>query len=114
MHDENIAMTEQAKAGLELADVIDGLRQQLAEATERGEGKALRFGVDGIELEVTVAIGGTRGANGEVSFQVLGIGGAVGADGASSSLHTHRIKLSLSLQPEGGGPAKISGRDTIG
>ena len=78
-----------------LADTIDNLREELAEASRRGEGKDLRFRIDGIELEVAVAISREGGGGGKVKFEVLGIGAEIGGEGGLSRNNTHRITLKL-------------------
>lgn len=42
--------------GLELSKVIAGLRTELEKAQAEGVGKGLRFGVEGIEVELDLAI----------------------------------------------------------
>ncbi|MQP68601.1 hypothetical protein GE253_25135 [Niveispirillum sp. SYP-B3756] len=74
-----------------IADAIDTLRKELAEAINRGDGEELRFKVNGIELELTVAC--EISGNGKASFKVFGIGGEVG--GSAKGTNTHKIKLML-------------------
>lgn len=74
-----------------IADAIDTLRQELAEAINRGDSEALRFKVNGIELELSVAC--EISAGGKASFKVLGIGAELNAGGKEVS--THKVKLSL-------------------
>ncbi|MDG5493316.1 trypco2 family protein [Niveispirillum sp. BGYR6] len=83
----NIAASE----SVGIADAIDTLRKELADAINRGDGEALRFKVKGIELELTVAC--EISGNGKASFKVLGIGGEVG--GSAKSTNTHKVKLTL-------------------
>lgn len=86
------------KVGLTRA--IKALREELAEAIKHGEGEDLRFTVDGIDLELAVAC--EVGGNGELSFQVLGMGGKLG--GKAGGTATHRVKLSLKVADKDGAP----------
>lgn len=63
-----------AKIGL--AHAIKSLRAELADAITQGDGEDLRFKVEAIDLELAVAC--EVGSNGELSFQVLGLGGKLG------------------------------------
>jgi hypothetical protein len=83
-----------------LADAIENLRQELTEATKRGEGQSLRFNVNGIDLELAVEIAREGGAGGKVSFKVLSVGGEIGGEGKLSHSNVHRIKVTL--KPAGG------------
>lgn len=74
-----------------IADAIESLRTDLSEAIARGDGQALRFKVEGIELELAVVC--EVGGNSKASFHVLGIGAEVG--GKVGATTTHRVKLSL-------------------
>lgn len=87
------------KVGLTRA--IKALREELAEAITQGEGEDLRFSVDAIDLELAVAC--EVGGNGELSFQVLGMGGKLG--GKAGGTATHRVKLSLKIADKDGKPA---------
>ncbi|MCW5213165.1 hypothetical protein VU04_09680, partial [Desulfobulbus sp. TB] len=48
-------MSEETNNKLELAEMIKGLRSQLAEAQMEGEDKAIRFTVEDVELELEIA-----------------------------------------------------------
>ncbi len=48
-------MTKKKSDKLELAEMIKGLRAQLAEAQAEGEGKDIRFTVEDVELELQIA-----------------------------------------------------------
>lgn len=80
-----------ADQSMGIADAVDTLRRELADAIERGDGKALRFSVNGIELELSVAC--EISAGGKASFKVLGIGAELNAGG--KDVVTHKVKLSL-------------------
>lgn len=83
-----------------LADAIENLRQELSEATKRGEGQALRFNIGDIELELAVELTREGGGKGKVSFNVLGSGVEVGGKGGLSHSNAHRVKITL--KPTGG------------
>lgn len=90
-----------------LADAIENLRQELTEATRRGQGQSLRFTVEAIELEVAVDIVREGGGEGKVSFKVLGSGVEIGGRGALSQSSAHRVKIILK-------PAGASGDYQVG
>ncbi|RJF84565.1 hypothetical protein D3877_08600 [Azospirillum cavernae] len=85
-----------AKIGL--AHAIKSLRAELAEAITQGDGEDLRFKVEAIDLELAVAC--EVGSNGDLSFQVLGLGGKLG--GKVGGTTTHRVKLSLKVADRAG------------
>lgn len=95
---------EPAKIGL--ADAIENLRQELTEASRRGEGKELRFNVDAIELELAVELAAEGGGGGKVSFNVLGVGAEVGGEGKLSRSNAHRV--TVKLKPAAGSSALVS------
>jgi len=70
-----------------LADAIDALRAELAEAIARGIGQPMRFRIEPIELEVQAVI--TKDAGGRIGWGALG----VGASYKSASTQTLKLKL---------------------
>ena len=86
-----------------LADAIENLRQELSEATRRGEGQALRFNVDDIELELAVELVRENGGEAKVHFKVLGSGVEVGGKGGLSHSDAHRVKITLKPAGAAGG-----------
>lgn len=80
-----------------LADAIDQLRSELAAAIARGEGQELRFKVSDIKVELAVQITRKGSGKGELSFNVLGVGGKIGGEGGIDHGTTHRITLSLTV-----------------
>ncbi len=74
-----------------ISDAIDALRKDLAEAVARGDGQGLRFKVEGVDVELTVAC--EVSGNNKASFHVLGIGAELG--GKLGTTLTHKVKLSL-------------------
>jgi hypothetical protein len=77
--------------GVELAQMISQLRQDLISAMQAGEDKELLFELGPVELELTVAVSKEGGPNAKVRFWVI----EVGADGKVASQSTQRIKLTL-------------------
>ncbi|MFF8726289.1 trypco2 family protein [Streptomyces sp. NPDC015171] len=77
---------------IELTTVIKDLREELEQAVTAGVGKALRFELGTIELEVSLALEKKAGTSGKVRFWVVDLG----ADGSVSSNAVQRVKLSLS------------------
>lgn len=92
-----------------IADAIDTLREELAEAISRGDGEELRFKVNGIELELTVAC--EINGNGKASFKVFGIGAEVG--GGAKGTNTHKIKLTLETSDKEGRKKDTLVRDKV-
>jgi hypothetical protein len=91
---------------IKLSEMIEALRVELAVATENGDGKALRFEVGPVELEVEVAASRRTSGNGGVEFWVL----KAGAEHGREDVVTHRIKVTL--QPklaDGGGVVEVAG-----
>jgi hypothetical protein len=76
---------------IELADVIQQLRQELDRARRASELEELRFELGPIELEVTVGLEKDGHAGARIRFWVADIN----ADGGMSAKSTQRIKLTL-------------------
>lgn len=76
---------------LELAEVIQTLRENLAEAQSQGVGQNIRFNVNSVEVELQTVVEKEAGAGGKIKFWVV--------DGELSGKYknsvTHKIKLSL-------------------
>ncbi|MGN5382178.1 trypco2 family protein [Streptomyces lasalocidi] len=77
--------------GVELAEVIRALRDELESAVEAGAGEALRFELGPVEVEVSVAI--VAGASAEVKPRFVVV--SLGASGNVERTTTQRIKLTL-------------------
>lgn len=80
---------------LELAAMIEALRDSLETAQEEGKGRRTRFRVDSVEMEATVAVTKEHEGSGGVKFWVVQAGGKM----SSSSIATQRITLSLRTDP---------------
>lgn len=76
---------------VELAELITQLRADLTEAMRAGADSELRFELGPVELELTVALEKSGGAEAKVRFWVV----EAGADGHAATTATQRIKLTL-------------------
>ncbi|MCI5212358.1 MAG: hypothetical protein D3910_27060 [Candidatus Electrothrix sp. ATG2] len=111
---------ENTQAAVELAEVIEGLRNELEKAQKLGEGKAIRFGVNDIELELNLTIakkikGGGKASgkidlsDGLVKYLVGKVGAQIdlSAEGEYQKVAEQKIKLSLSAESQGGQKTKL-------
>ncbi|GAB2620547.1 hypothetical protein GCM10027168_60760 [Streptomyces capparidis] len=76
---------------IELSKVIEELRNELETAVAAGAGRALRFELGPIEVEVEVAITKEKGGGAKVRFWVVD----AEAQGKLSDAATQRIRLTL-------------------
>ena len=110
-HEADVSRGSTAMA-VELAELIAQLRADLAEAMRAGADSELRFELGPVELELTVALEKSGGADAKVRFWVV----EAGADGRAATTTTQRIKLTLdprsSSQP--GRRLQISGAEEEG
>ena len=110
------------KAIVELADVVEGLRNELEKAQKKGEGKDLRFGVKGIELEFDLTVvkevsanGAMEGAvdlqEGMIKYLVGKVGAkvAIAGGGKYQKVSSQKVKMSLSLENAGDSTPQLSG-----
>jgi hypothetical protein len=74
-----------------LADTIAAVRRDLSAAQTAGLGQAVQFRAGPVELELEVAVTGTRGVEGGVQIWVLTLGGKLEREHAA----TQRIKVTL-------------------
>jgi hypothetical protein len=107
---------------LELSEVIAGLRTELEKAQEAGKGQAINFGVEGIEIELDVAI--AKAVDGEGKFVASAemddfsllkyvVGKVKGEFSVSGKGHykkvaTQKIKLVLSAKDKDGKSPNLS------
>ncbi|MFD7712070.1 trypco2 family protein [Streptomyces sp. NPDC059785] len=89
-------MASDGERGIELAELIRQLREELKTAAGAGAGETLRFEVGPVEIEASVAVSREAGANGKVRFWVVEAGG----DGKSARSATQRITLTLNPKVE--------------
>jgi hypothetical protein len=76
---------------LELAEVIQALRENLTAAQSQGEGQNIRFNVTNVDVELQTVIEKEAGAGAKVKFLVV----EADANGKYKNAITHKIKLSL-------------------
>lgn len=95
-----------AESPFELANVVQGLRQELLKAVEQAKGEELRFEVQEMELELQVQVTKEVGAEAKLKFWVIDAGGVSGSV-EKSTVQTVRLKL----KPKGkGGALPMLGR----
>ncbi|WP_030779929.1 trypco2 family protein [Streptomyces sp. NRRL S-920] len=93
---------------IELSEVIAELRRELDEAMTAGAGHRLRFELGPVEVEASVAVERSGGADAKIRFWVLD----AGADARIARGETHRISLTLHPKITGqSGPPEIAGRE---
>lgn len=93
--------------GIKLEDVVDDLREKLAGMAERartGE-HAVLFDVEGVEIELKVAVEKAGKVGGKASFKFWVIDAELGAEGTLSKSQTQTIKLKLKPRPRDTPPA---------
>jgi hypothetical protein len=89
---------------LELKDVVRKLRQDLQAAAEEGQGQAIKFKLESIDLELKVAAKQVEGVEGGIKFYVFNFG-------AKDQVESEQaLTIKLKMTPEGpeGGTARIS------
>ena len=107
---------------LELSEVIAGLRGELEKAQKAGEGKAINFGVEGIEIELDVSV--AKAVDGEAkatasaevddtSLLKYVVGKAKGefsisGKGQYKKVASQKVKLILSAKDEEGKTPNLS------
>ncbi len=80
---------------LELATMIQALRNSLDKAQAEGRGRENQFQVDSIEVEAIVEVTNEHTGDVGVQFWVVQAGGSL----SRSSIATQRIRLCLSTDP---------------
>lgn len=84
-----------------LAQAIQGLRSELAEAIELGKDQDLKFDVGNIELELGLVATQEGGAGGKISFSLFGLASEASLEGKLAREVTHRLKLNLTPKLHG-------------
>ncbi|MCQ4214414.1 trypco2 family protein [Streptomyces longispororuber] len=77
--------------GIELADAVASVRDQLIEAAERGAGRALSFEVGPIDMEFALELRREAKGGGKIKAWVA----EAGADVSRATGHTHRVSFTL-------------------
>lgn len=92
------------KENIPLTEMIQTLRNELQAAEQVGRDSTLNFGVESVDIELSVVVGRERGTEGEAKFWVLSLGGSQKA----SHLVTHKFVLRMKPQRKDGKPVKVS------
>lgn len=95
-----------AEERIRLAQVLQELREELAEAMDAGQGQRLRFELGEVKLEAQMVVTREVQGQGGVKFWVLDAG--VAAKQEASRLQ----KLTLTLTPKSEAGGKINLRDS--
>ena len=84
-----------------IPEAVENLRSELVAAMNSGTGQHLRFSLDSVEVELTLAMERETATEAGVNVWVVSIGGK----GSATSETTHRVKLSMTphFVLEGGG-----------
>ncbi|MFI8437196.1 trypco2 family protein [Streptomyces sp. NPDC079020] len=77
--------------GIELADAVESIRNQLVEAATRATGLPLAFAVGDIQMEFTLELRKEAKAGGRVKAWVV----EAGADASRATGRTHKVSLTL-------------------
>lgn len=99
------------EAKVTLSDAIENVREEIARAIEKGEGKSVKFALNEVELELGVEVEERDAASGEVKIVVV----RFGAELADTAKNIHRIKIKLTPVNGDGeplGPFIVSGERT--
>ncbi len=94
--------SEGEEVGIELSSMISQLRLELAAAMGEGEGKALRFVPESVELELKLSVTRVAKGNAGIKFWVVDAGG----EASKERMREHTIKLKLL-------PRDASGREIL-
>ena len=92
-------------SGIQLAEVIQDLREELAKAIADGRNHRIRFKPGNIDVELSVDVRKSVEGKAGVKFWVV----EAGATGTTGQTQAHKIKLSLSMVDERGREILISG-----
>ncbi|ROQ68067.1 hypothetical protein EDD93_2520 [Streptomyces sp. 840.1] len=77
--------------GIELADAVESVRNQLIEAATRGTGRPLAFEVGDIQMEFTLELRKEVKGSARVKAWVV----EAGADAGRATGHTHKVAFTL-------------------
>lgn len=91
--------------GVGLAEAIDVVRRELRRAQDAAKPDDVRFGVGTVELELTVEIVKTKGA--EASVKVLNVL-SLGGQGEASRGEVNRVKVVLTPLGADGRPLEVA------
>jgi len=94
-------------AEIELADVLVGLRRELARAQKEAAAESLRFRVDAIDLEIKVGVTSKGGVKAGLKFCV----GEFGVDAGRELENVQTLRLKLAPINPDGSDTLVSDRD---
>ncbi|MFF5360826.1 trypco2 family protein [Streptomyces scabiei] len=83
--------TSEPYDGIELADAVQVVRDQLISASSRGIGQDVRFEVGEIHMEFTVELRSEDKAGAKIRAWVID----AGAEGSQSNTQTHKVAFTL-------------------
>ena len=90
---------------IQLAEMIQLLRNELKRAQDLSESEDLQFIMEQVELELQIALESSKSAEGGVKFWVINAGGAFEKSGAI----THTFKITMKpFTGDDDGPLKVS------
>jgi len=84
-----------AETYLPLSEFVSALRQEIVLSAAAARNETVKFELGPIELEFSVVATREGSGTGKISFQVLGSGFELGADGKVTAERTQRVKLTL-------------------
>ncbi|WP_222316500.1 trypco2 family protein [Streptomyces cavourensis] len=96
--------------GIELADAVESIRNQLVEAASRATGRPLAFAVGDIQMEFTLELRKEAKAGGKVKAWVV----EAGTDASRATGRTHKVAFTLSPQNAVTGEAWAIGTEDDG
>jgi len=89
-----------------LADMIEALRYEISEAVSRSKGQTIRFGVQKIDLELSLQVSRSGSGKAGVKFWVV----SAEATGTASATNVHKVSISLQPVDEKGRAILVSDR----
>ncbi|MFF3177877.1 trypco2 family protein [Streptomyces sp. NPDC057900] len=96
--------------GIELADAVESVRNQLIEAATRGTGRPLAFEVGDIQMEFTLELRKEVKGSARVKAWVV----EAGADAGRATGHTHKVAFTLRPRDATTGEAWQIGNESEG
>jgi hypothetical protein len=93
--------------GVGLAEALEGLRADLADAQQKAAGQAVQFPIESLTVELKVGV--TKSVDGKAGFTVPLLGVELGGGGGHASESVQTITLVLgSPVDERGNPIKVA------
>lgn len=90
----------------ELGETVSAIREQLQQAMDEGDGKALKFRAGPVELEFSIEVR----KEGEAKARIMVLPWSAEARAAAGANAVHRLKLTLQPIDGAGGDAQILGQ----